>query len=148
MPSLNPKLRNPSPALPCLALTINWALGCALTCNSSLCLSYLIIIYSSQPFTQTTVFQSNYLEFTETDALCYPTTSVVSSHSTIFIVWWSEVTSLHNPSPDLPCPALPSPCLYIPISLPIQLGSLWNLKLKLLCYKPIIPTCLFAIWGD
>ena len=38
--------------------------------------------------------------------------------------------------------------LYLPISLPIQLRSLWNFKLKLLCYKPIIPTCIFAIWGD
>ena len=32
-----------------------------------------------------------------------------------------------------------------PINLPIQLGSLWNFKLKLLCYKPIMPTCLFPI---
>ena len=39
-------------------------------------------------------------------------------------------------------------CLYLPISLPIQLGSLWNFKLKFLCYKPIITTSLFAIRGD
>ena len=36
-------------------------------------------------------------------------------------------------------------CLYLPISLRIQLESLWNFKPKLLCYKPMIPTCLFAI---
>ena len=38
--------------------------------------------------------------------------------------------------------------LYLPISLSIQLRSLWNLKLKLLCYKPMIQNCMFAIWGD
>ena len=57
---------------------------------------------------------------------------------------WSEVTSLHNPSPALPCPALPNPWLYLPIYLPIQLGSLWYFKLKLLCYELIIPACLFV----
>ena len=38
--------------------------------------------------------------------------------------------------------------IYLHISLSIQLGSLWNFKPKLLCHKPMIPTCLFAIWGD
>ena len=33
-----------------------------------------------------------------------------------------------------------------PISLLIQLGSLWNFKLTILAYKPKFPTCLFAIW--
>ena len=32
-------------------------------------------------------------------------------------------------------------CLYLPISLSIQLGSLWNFKLKLLGYQLAIPTC-------
>ena len=49
---------------------------------------------------------------TEADALYYPTTSVVSSQSTIYMAGWSEVTSLHNPSTDLLCSALPSPCFY------------------------------------
>ena len=35
-----------------------------------------------------------------------------------------------------------------PISLPIPLGFLRNFKVKLLSYKPIISTSLFAIRGD
>ena len=36
-------------------------------------------------------------------------------------------------------------CLYLPISLIIQLRSLWNLKLKLLGYQSIVPTCLIQV---
>ena len=39
-------------------------------------------------------------------------------------------------------------CALTFLSLPIKLWSLWNFEFKLLCYKPIILTCLFAIWCD
>ena len=54
-------------------------------------------------------------------------------------------------SVSLSCPVLChiiTQCLYLPISLSIQLGSLWKFKPKLLCYKLMIPTCLFSIWCD
>ena len=112
-------------AQPCrLALTLNWALGCALTCNSSSPLS--LCLFKSAIYLES----CNTAQFTESDSLCYPTTSVVSSQITIYMVGWSEVTSLHNPSPALLCPCLPILCLYLTISLPIQHGSLWNFKLK------------------
>ena len=57
-------------------------------------------------------------------------------------------TSIHPPPPPSIHIHVTFCHLYLPIFLPIKLGSLWNNKLKFLCYKPIIPTCIFAIWGD
>ena len=123
------KLRNPSPDLSYLALPITWALELALTCFSSLSsLSGLSgLSHSSQPFTQAAIL------FTETDALCYLIASVVSSHITIYMAGWSEVTSLYNQSPDLARPSLPSPIPNFDITLTllqhyfdITMTSLWH----------------------
>ena len=84
---------------------------------------------------------------TEANALCYPTTSVVSSQITIYMIGWSEVTCFHNQSPALPCPALPSPCLYLLYLCQFNLDFYETLNLA-----PVVqtnnPNCLIAIWGD
>ena len=92
-------------------------LGFALTCNSSLS----VPLSRSHLSTQVSYLLESCItaQFTEANALLYPTTSVVSSQITIYTVGWSEATSLHNPSSALLCSTLPIPCLYLPISLPI-----------------------------
>ena len=136
---------NRNPSLPCLAQTL---ILDAKVCTNMQLLSLSRLSRLSHLSTQVRHLLRE-LHYSKIHwSLWYPTTSVVSSQITIYMVGWSEVTSLQNPRPALLCHELPSTCLYLPISLPIQLGSLWNFKLELLCYKPIIPTCLFAIWGD
>ena len=43
--------------------------------------------------------------FTETDALCYPTTSLVSSQLTLYMAGWCELSQCAQPKPSyaLPC---------------------------------------------
>ena len=113
-------LRSPSPAIAlALALALAWA---ARVCTN---MQLLLDIYDLS-LLKSAIYSDSCItaQFTEADALGYQTTSVVFSQITIYMVGWSEVTSLHNPSPALLYPALLSRCLYLPISLPIQLRSL------------------------
>ena len=63
--------------------------------------------YSSRPFTQPAPTSAKSTQFTESDALCYPTTSVVSTQITILMAVWSEVNQFAQPMPiaAMPCPA-------------------------------------------
>ena len=71
-----------------------------------------------------------------------------------FITSFLAATKWPAQRPLMSCPVLfclsnlVTECLYLLLSLSIKLGYLWNFKPKLLCYKPLIPTCLFPIWGD
>ena len=128
-------LRNASPALPspqplpCLALTL--ILG-ARVCTNMQLLSLSSLSSLPLCLLKSAIYSESCItaQFTEADTLCYPTTIVVSSQITNYMVGCSEVTSLHNPSPALLYPARTSPYLYFPISQPIQLGSYKTLNLS------------------
>ena len=78
----------------------------------------------------------------------------ISANSTrIFMKLWTETPGVQFYYPTFSYPGgLPTNGYYktwvctkyqqMPLSLPIQLGSLWNFKLKLMRYQIIIPTCL------